>query len=428
MATDNFTALRRLTVWKDSTHVGVLESDALGRLRFRYVDAVLDRPDLAVSVRLPVRRQPWDDQDALPCFENLLPESDIRTHIAQATHMASKDVSGLLGVIGGECAGALTLWPDGELPPEPPVYEACTQASLTNLFTAAGSHSAALQQRTRQSMSGAQDKVVLLRTTDNRGRADPAGASYQLPLHGAPGTVLCKRDRSRYPGLVANEIACMSLMHHAGVPTASHTVNALAPDVYETARFDRVVRADGRVQRLHAEDGCQITGYVSIAKYADPRGPSFQDLVAALRRYSADAATDTELLLRWAVANVVIGNRDAHAKNVSILHHADGTIRLAPAYDVICTLVYPIDTKLALPFGGTRHTSAFTRGMWRVVAREFRVTDAFAREVAADVLERVLRSCDDALHASAAQAGAHEVLTGIRDTITAQGASLTALL
>ena len=251
-------------------------------------------------------------------------------------------------------------------------------------------------------------------------------ASYLLPLHGALGTVLCKRDRGRFPGLVANEIACMSLMHSVGDPTATHTVNALASDVYETARFDRVVRVDGRVQRLHAEDGCQITGHVSIAKYADPRGPGFHDLVAALRRYSADAAT--ELLLRWAVASVVIGNRDAHAKNVSILHHADGTLRLAPAYDVICTLIYPIDTKLALPLGGTRHTSAFTRGMWRVVAREFRVTEAFAREVAADVLERVLRSRDDALHASAAQAGAHEVLNAIRDAVTAQGASLTALL
>ena len=55
------------------------------------------------------------------------------------------------------------------------------------------------------------------------------------------------------------------------------------------------------------------------------------------------------------------------------------------------------------------------------------MTDAFAREVAADVLERVQRSCDDALHASATQAGAHEVLGGIRDAVTAQSASLTAL-
>jgi len=35
-------------------------------------------------------------------------------------------------------------------------------------------------------------------------------------------------------------------------------------------------------------------------------------------------------LLRWALANVVTGNRDAHAETVSILQHEDGTRRLAP--------------------------------------------------------------------------------------------------
>jgi len=200
MAANPFSAIRRLGVWKDTEHVGTLEGDQAGRLRFTYLERVLHRPELAVSVRMPMRRKPWDDAEAMACFENLLPEGDIRTHLAQATHIASKDVSGLLGVIGGECAGALTLWPEGLEPPEPPQYAPCSAQSLGQLFTAANTQYAMLQRRTRQAMSGAQDKVVLLRRSNETGTDD-----YLLPLDGAPGTVICKRDRGTFPGLVHNE-------------------------------------------------------------------------------------------------------------------------------------------------------------------------------------------------------------------------------
>jgi serine/threonine-protein kinase HipA len=423
MANSAFNAVRRLGVWKDTIHVGILEGDHAGRLRFTYLDSALQRPELAVSVRMPVRRKPWDDADAMACFENLLPEGDIRSHIAHAIHVASKDVSGLLGVIGGECAGALTLWPDGAEPPEPPRYEPCSALSMGRLFEQADSQYSLLQQRTRQALSGAQDKVVLFKQS-----ADSERDRYFLPLNGAPGTVLCKRDRGRYPGLVHNELAAMSLMEAAGVPVAAHMVNALDATVYETERFDRVTDSSGRVQRLHAEDGCQITGYTSLAKYADPSGPTYQSIMAALRRYSADAVADGERLLRWAIANIVIGNRDAHAKNISILHALDGTIRLAPAYDVICTLVYPIEKKLALPFGGHRHTSAFTHAMWRAVARELSVTEAFAREVAADVITRVYNQVDDVLQCTAMLAGSHDVLARIGDTVRTECAQLRGTL
>ena len=410
MAASAFNAIRRLGVWKDTIHVGTLESDQTGRLRFTYLDSVLHRPELAVSVRMPMRRTPWEDAEAMVCFENLLPEGDIRSYIAQATHLASKDVSGLLGVIGGECAGALTLWPDMMEPPEPPRYESCSSQSLGELFATANTQHALLQQRTRQAMSGAQDKVVLFKQPDTADR-------YLLPLDGAPGTVLCKRDRGRFPGLVHNELAGMSLMEAAGVPTAAYSVNALDATVYETTRFDREVDDTGRVRRLHAEDGCQISGYTSVAKYADPRGPSYQSIMAALRRYSADAITDGERLLRWAIANIIIGNRDAHAKNISILHDLDGTIRLAPAYDVICTLVYPIETMLPLPFGGHRRTTGFTPAMWRVVAREFSVTASYAREIADDVITRVRTHLDDVLQRTVTVAGPHDVLARVGDTV-----------
>ena len=195
--------------------------------------------------------------------------------------------------------------------------------------------------RARMSMSGAQKKLVLYRRPQTGTEPPGVAPEYRLPVAGSPSTVLVKRARSRFPGLLQNELACMAMMASAGVPTAEHTVCALDADVYETARFDRVCRADGSVLRLHADDGCQLTGRTSAAKYAQtgsPKyaqtgGPTYADLTAALRRYGTDPGTDTPLLFRWAVANLARGNRDAHAKNVSVLRTVDGAVRFAPAYD-----------------------------------------------------------------------------------------------
>ena len=171
----------------------------------------------------------------------------------------------------------------------------------------------------------------------------PNGSSpaYLLPVNGAPSTSLVKRERARFPGFLQNELACMTMMAAAGVPTVAHTICALDAGAYETARFDRRVNADRKVTRAYAEDGCQLTGKRSGAKYARTGGPGYSDLVAALRRYTVEPGKDAVLLFRWAVANLALGNRDAHAKNVSLVGEVPTVLELAPAYDVICTMASP---------------------------------------------------------------------------------------
>src|ERR1019366_6124072 len=50
---------------------------------------------------------------------------------------------------------------------------------------------------------------------------------------------------------------------------------------------------------------------------------------------------DLERMLRLITLNVVLGNCDNHAKNMSFLHTGDGRISLAPAYDLLSTCLYP---------------------------------------------------------------------------------------
>ncbi len=426
-----------VAVYLDGRRVGTLTSPIyrVESGRFTYDREVLGDQTAAVSVRLPVRADPYPENEAFPCFENLLPDGDLRNLLAASVSRASTDVVGLLGVFGGECAGALSMWLVGQTPPDTPTYRPCTAEDVRAAFApsalvapedvgrpsrpddAAGAVSAGLAgvlARARMSMSGAQEKLVLFRRPQTG--TEPLGAApeYRLPVAGAPSTVIIKRERSHFPGLLQNELACMTMMASAGVPTAEHTVCALDAGVYETARFDRVCRADGSVVRLHAEDGCQLTGKPPRAKYAQTGGPTYADLTAALRRYGTDPGTDTPMLFRWAVANMALGNRDAHAKNVSVLRTKDGAMRLAPAYDVVCTMAYKdLDTVLPLLFAGALHLAQLNPPALKKAARSFGLTPALAKELVADVCDRLDANRNNALHAAERVAGPHEVLTSV---------------
>ena len=53
-------------------------------------------------------------------------------------------------------------------------------------------------------------------------------------------------------------------------------------------------------------------------------------------------------LARVVILAVGIGNLDMHAKNIGLLHPADGSVQLAPAYDVLPQAHMRNDGKLAL--------------------------------------------------------------------------------
>jgi serine/threonine-protein kinase HipA len=100
--------------------------------------------------------------------------------------------------------------------------------------------------------------------------------------------------------------------------------------------------------RLHQEDFAQALAVPSQRKYASEGGPTFRDIFALLREAATRPARDLLRLLDATIFNLIIGNADAHAKNFSLLH-VDGTVRLAPLYDLLSTVAYPdLSPKLAM--------------------------------------------------------------------------------
>ncbi|MBC7461146.1 MAG: HipA domain-containing protein, partial [Thermoleophilia bacterium] len=58
-------------------------------------------------------------------------------------------------------------------------------------------------------------------------------------------------------------------------------------------------------------------------------------------------------LFDLALASFALGNSDQHGKNVSFLHDGQGSVQLAPAYDIVSTQAWGDEYghTLAMPFG-----------------------------------------------------------------------------
>ena len=97
----------------------------------------------------------------------------------------------------------------------------------------------------------------------------------------------------------------------------------------------------------------------------------FADCYRLIRDVSDAPLDDLERLLRWQVFNVLAGNSDGHAKNLSLLYGSDGSTRLAPFYDLVPTrAIENLDHDLAIGVGGMRNPGNVGRRHWESVAAE----------------------------------------------------------
>ena len=119
-----------------------------------------------------------------------------------------------------------------------------------------------------------------------------------------------------------------------------------------------------------------------------------------LRKYSADPVTDQLRLWDTIVFDYLIGNTDAHIKNFSLLYDKDlRQIHLAPAYDIVSTVIYEQSTRdMSFRIGGTMALDDMSRDSFRAAAREVGLGERMALRRFDAMAERFRT----ALHESAA--------------------------
>ena len=375
-----------LNVWNGHKLVGRLRRNPFGHISFRYDNDWLSGGGFAISQTLPLGAEEFTAEEGLAhkFFANLLPEGGFRERIVRDLKISDTDFN-LLRAIGGECAGALSVLPEERQPPVEQSYRPIDDEELAGLIAQHGQpYSWSEEKRARFSLAGAQNKFpVLVRE-----------GKYLLPQGESPSSHILKFEIEGYRNVPAYETFTTLLACAVGLPVIDIELRSINNIHYTiTERYDRFPGNDGEILRAHQEDFCQALGYGHERKYQEDGGPSFAQCFGMLRDVSSDPATDLPHLLRWQIFNVLAGNSDGHAKNLSLLHTPDGEIRLAPFYDLVCTrAIDRIDYHLALSVGKERNPGVILKQHWEDMARQCDVRPQYLLDLVDGLTSQLLQN------------------------------------
>ena len=375
-----------LNVWSDQRLVGYLWRNTQGLIGFRYEEEWLAQGEFAISHALPLQAEEFTPAEGLAhrFFANLLPEGSARDQIVRDLKIANTDFD-LLRAIGGECAGAFSILLAEHQPSRSHEYYKVSDEELANLVARRGQvYTWIAHERPRLSLAGAQNKCPILLKDDD----------YWLPRKESPSSHILKFELSDYRHLPAYETFTTLLAKAIGLPVVDIKLCSIADTHYALIeRYDRYPLENGQIMRLHQEDFCQALGFGHERKYQEDGGPTFADCYQLVQDVSIDPANDVQHLLRWQAFNVLAGNSDGHAKNLSLLHQANGEIRLAPFYDLVCTrAVERIDYHLAFSVGDERNPGIVTLKHWDILANQCGLRPQFLQNQVLDVAHGLLEN------------------------------------
>jgi serine/threonine-protein kinase HipA len=413
-----------LDVYMHGVIAGLLERRSQAKLRFTYDEDWVAGEHPPLSLSLPVRSKPYEHEECAPFFEGLLPEGDFLKAIARTLHVSATNPFQLLTELGGECAGAISVAPTGGpepgQDPRPPRW--LSEGELGRLLVDLPTRPLidAIDEVEdgggfRLSLAGAQNKVGVLLEEDR------IGLSYGKP----PTTGILKAPIPHVTESVANEAFCMSLAGHIDLEVA-----AASPHVADSQEYLLVRRYDRSRDlpdgRIHQEDFCQALGLVPAVKYEKEGGPNISDCAELIRRHCSAPARDITAFLDALLFNFAIANYDAHSKNYSLLLDGPGSIRLAPLYDLISTVVFQgTDRKLAMRYGG-ENRPAYLRGRhFDRLAAELEVKPSLVRRRAIAMRERTEAAVEEARRSLPEEFQDRPILDKVIEVVIERGETMT---
>ena len=337
----------QLVAWLDGIAIATIERHG-ETVRLAYTDGAIERWGLGEPVLSCSLLTSTTKLDATAFVDGLLPEGDHRRSLAARADVKASDLFGLIARYGRDIAGAVQFLPPED---EPTGYgddiKVLDVSALNDLVDGLDDNPLAITDESELSLPGVQDKMLLI---------DLGDGQWARPLHGRPSTHILKRDHLRYPGIVAAELDGLRLARHAGLTTIDARVERYADyDCLIVSRFDRTVEDGVVTGRIHQEDSCQALGRPAARKYEMRQGgggPEFVDIARLLDLHAEDPTEQLNTLAGYAAFTAIIGNADAHGKNIAFLL-SNGRILLAPLYDQVPTALFPkLQTDAAMSIGG----------------------------------------------------------------------------
>lgn len=334
-----------------------------------------NRPTLSLGFKDTLGRLITDfnpvQRRLMPFFSNLLPEGHMRTYLAERAGVNPEREFFLLWVLGKDLPGAITIEPaDGEAwPPE-------ASERLR------GSGEDARENAFRFSLAGVQLKFSAI---------EAPRKGLTIPAEGVGGSWIVKLPSREFEGVPENECAMMTLAGLVGIDVPAVRLLDVReignlPEGIETSRgqalavqrFDRL--PDGTP--VHMEDFAQIFGVYPADKY---KKVSYMNIASVIAVESDDG--DIAEFIRRLTFNVLIGNADMHLKNWSMIYPDRRNAVLAPAYDLVSTILYIPDERAALKVSRTKRFDEFTEDELRHLAARARLPEKVVLDAALQTVE-----------------------------------------
>jgi serine/threonine-protein kinase HipA len=295
---------------------------------------------------------PWVRQQRLhPVLSNLLPEGALREWFAQMLKIHPENEFPLFAQLAADLPGALIAEPVAPDQIPEGVLDHRTQVEPVPRLVMDG--------RPHFSLAGVQMKFSMFE----------ADGRFHVSQPDTLGEWIVKTPSTRHQDVPVNEYTVMSLAELVGVDIPEIKLVTLdqlqdLPPInlpeeqyaYAIRRYDR----DVQHRRIHAEDFAQVMFKYAHEKYG---ATNFEQVGKVMYQFTGHGLANVQQMARRLLANILLGNGDAHLKNWSLIYPDQITAELAPAYDIVYTQAYiPGEAQISLNLGGNKDWYAMNMG------------------------------------------------------------------
>ena len=337
-----------LKVFLNDKHIGILEKDGNGGVIFQYSN----NADRTLSLSLPIQNEPFDNKQCRGFFNGLLPESEhTRIAIGKKYGINPKNDFSILQAIGYDCAGAVSFF-DSKDEQTPLKYLQETYEIDYTPLSDNELEKFIVELPQKPLATGVEDMRLSLAGTQDKTSVIVVDGQIGIPKSNVPTSHILKPAINGFNETIENEFICIKTAKVLGINVPDVKIGyANKTKYFLIQRYDREI-INNKIKRIHQEDFCQASNILSAYKYQSEGGVDFKRCFEILRAASQPAVAINQFI-QLMIFNYLIGNNDAHGKNFSILHYDNGEIKFAPAYDILCSQVYPeLSNKMAMKIGG----------------------------------------------------------------------------
>lgn len=386
-----------IAVYSQSEQVGTLIFSEPGKCSFTYSDDWKNQR-FPISPCIPFSGQ-FSPDTITRFLRNLFPEGEAFDLLLSSENVSKNNIYAILKTIGRDTAGVLSFFESAHQQTTTQLRPISEQELIDRLETGSAQELVTWDGKYRLSVAGIQNKLNVYIDSENQ---------LQLADGAFSSTHILKFSSQRHKTIVVNELFCMRLANEltslGSLMVAKVTFRRFGEhDSLIVGRFDRK-RIIGGVKKRHMIDGCQALDLQPEYKYEQNFGTgrdvkhirdgvSFSKLFSFARTCSVPAIA-IQQLLDWLIFNLIIGNSDAHGKNVSFFVTNNGTT-ITPFYDLVSVVFEAyknenIDTSLAMAVGDNFDINSITAFDLLSLADELNIKFSLLKKRATFIAEAVL--------------------------------------